>query len=620
MQNFNTVSVGEYIASLLEHIGVKEYFAVPGDFNLLLLDELLKNKRINLIGCCNELNAGYAADGYARAHGVSALVITYSVGGLSVVNAVAGAYAEDLPIIVISGGLNSNTRARGEYVHHSLGELRYDYVRRIFKEITAESVTIEQASEVVGKVTSAVKTALQRRKPVYIEVACNIVAEKVSAPHFASMNHLKEFFTSDVANLALAVEHAALFLNQAKAPVIVGGSRLRGLCKNTQGMVAKNPFNEFVEISKYATAMMPDAKGFLPDSHYSNIGIYWGDASIPSHATRDIIESADVYVFVGPVFTDYSTCGNTTKTDMERTVLVDPHSVKIGNQIYQDVELSQFITELTKRISPNSTSLDNYYKMIGDEKSKIALWGGNFKKQMTQNPSDDVTHCRLLYRLQALILDEETEEAIPVTILAETGDAWFSALKLRLRQTDLFEVQMTYGSIGWSVGATLGYALATAGPLISPNNTEGARDRDVSHQERRLVALIGDGSFQLTAQEVATMVKYFVNPIIILINNHGYTIEEEIHKGSYNKIKNWNYAGLMAVFNQPQLDGEAFGPGCGFTVKTNGELDDALIRAKKHRGGPTLIEVQISPDDCNNELPVWGKCVSKSNARPPMAK
>ena len=118
-------TVGTYLAARLEQIGLRHYFAVPGDYNLVLLDELSKNPRLKMISCCNELNAGYAADGYARATGgAAAVVVTFSVGGLSVLNAIAGAYAEDLPLIAISGGPNTNSEAECELLHHTLGALR----------------------------------------------------------------------------------------------------------------------------------------------------------------------------------------------------------------------------------------------------------------------------------------------------------------------------------------------------------------------------------------------------------------------------------------------------------------------------------------------------------------
>ncbi|KAF9608317.1 hypothetical protein IFM89_017217 [Coptis chinensis] len=97
-------TLGRHLARRLVQIGVTDVFSVPGDFNLTLLDHLIAEPGLNNIGYCNELNAGYAADGYARSRGVGACVVTFTVGGLSVLNAIAGAYSENLPIICIVGG------------------------------------------------------------------------------------------------------------------------------------------------------------------------------------------------------------------------------------------------------------------------------------------------------------------------------------------------------------------------------------------------------------------------------------------------------------------------------------------------------------------------------------
>ena len=140
----------------MKEAGLRHYFAVPGDFNLLLLDEFLKVTGLEMIGCCNELNAGYAADGYARSNGLAALVLTYGVGGLSALNAVTCAYAEDLPIIVIMGGINSDSLGRNQLIHHALGEVRYDYQRRIYAEVTAGAFTIEHEADAPGKIDRAI--------------------------------------------------------------------------------------------------------------------------------------------------------------------------------------------------------------------------------------------------------------------------------------------------------------------------------------------------------------------------------------------------------------------------------------------------------------------------------
>ncbi len=184
------------------------------------------------------------------------------------------------------------------------------------------------------------------------------------------------------------------------------------------------------------------------------------------------------------------------------------------------------------------------------------------------------------------MLDEHT------TVLVETGDSWFNGIKLKLPEGTKFEIQMQYGSIGWSVGATLGYSLATK-------------------DKRRLLTFVGDGSFQLTAQEVSTIIRYELDPIIFLLNNGGYTIEVEIHDGPYNSIQNWDYAGLVDVFNA------GGGNGWSTRVTTEGELQKAIKTALTHKGGPSFIEVMLDRDDCSKELLEWGSRVASNNSRPP---
>ena len=177
------------------------------------------------------------------------------------------------------------------------------------------------------------------------------------------------------------------------------------------------------------------------------------------------------------------------------------------------------------------------------------------------------------------------------TVIAETGDSWFNGMALKLPGGARFEIEMQWGSIGWSVPATFGYAMGAP--------------------SRRVIALIGDGSFQLTAQEVAQMIRQKLPVIIFLINNHGYTIEVEIHDGPYNNIKNWDYAGLIQAFNAED------GHGRGLRATNGAELAEAIKVALANRDGPTLIECVIDRDDCSSDLISWGRLVAIANARPP---
>jgi pyruvate decarboxylase len=561
MADTGKVTVGSYLATRLEQVGIRHYFGIPGDYNLALFDQILLNQNLGFISCCNELNGSYAADGYARAKGLAAMLVTYSVGALSAVNGVAGHYAEDLPVIVISGGPNTHSEPENQILHHSLGEVRYDYVREMFSQVTAAAVIIRHLEDAPRLIDQTIATCLRRRKPVYLEFACNIAALEIPAPK------LYQFWSKPTSNpqtLKEAVDRAAAMLNAAVKPVAVGGVKLRPAG-------ALEAFRQFVEASGYAVAMMPNAKGFFPEEHPNFVGIYWGPVSSPG--TEAIVESADAYLFAGPVLSDYASCGHTIEISAKKLIHVGSDFVQLPDALYQDIVMDEFLSALASRVNRNDTSLATFNRT----RTQVA-------PEAPINREAPIRTRRLFSLIQGM-LDGNT------TLIAETGDSWFNTINLALPQGSNFEIQMQYGSIGWSVGATLGYQLA-----VQPG--------------RRVIACIGDGSFQMTAQELSTMIRYGLKPIIFLMNNGGYTIEVEIHDGPYNVIKNWNYAELVPAFNGPD------GNGWGCRVRTEGEAADAIAKALAHDGA-SVIEVVIDKDDCSRDLLEWGTRVCASNARAP---
>jgi len=554
----NTVTVGGYLAQRLEEIGVRDYFAIPGDFNLALMDEMLKNPRLKMICCCNELNAGYAADGYAREKGVAALVLTFSVGGLSAVNAVAGAFAEDLPVIVVSGGPNVRSLVKNRILHHTLAlpEEADKFVYSIYKEITAHAVVIREVSTAAFRIDEAIRIALSARKPVYIEIACNLAGALISQPNTLS---LKPSRRSDSDSLRNALDHVAAFLNGARQPVLVAGGRLRA----DEGIRA---FTTLASACGYGVAAMPNAKSFFPENSNQFMGIYWGNASSPG--CREVVESSDAYLFAGPVFSDYTTVGFSALIQPARLVEASPERILVEGQVYHGIELSEFLTELTSKLNVNSTSLEAYLRIR--EAAHV--------EEPALSQDIPISTRRLFHHIDTC-LDGAT------TVVAETGDSWFNGMDLHLPDGCRFEIQMQYGSIGWSVGAFLGLAVA------SP--------------QRRVIGLIGDGSFQMTAQEVSTILRYNCSGIIFLMNNGAYTIEVMIHDGPYNTLQNWNYAAMAASMkgNSPILSQ---------TVRTEGELVAAMKKGESFKG-LTFIEVILDRMDCNKSLLGWGTAVADYN-------
>ncbi|KAG2690910.1 hypothetical protein I3843_09G208100 [Carya illinoinensis] len=564
--NSSEATLGGHIARRLVEIGVTDVFTVPGDFNLTLLDHLIAEPGLTNIGCCNELNAGYAADGYARSRGVGACVVTFTVGGLSVLNAIAGAYSENLPVICIVGGPNSNDYGTNRILHHTIGLPDFSQELRCFQTVTCYQAVVNNLEDAHELIDTAISTSLKESKPVYISIGCNLAA----IPHPTFSREPVPFSLapkwSNKMGLEAAVEAAAEFLNKAVKPVLLGGPKLR----------VANACDAFVELADacgYSFAVMPSAKGLVPEDHPHFIGTYWGAVSTAFCA--EIVESADAYLFAGPIFNDYSSVGYSLLLKKEKAIIVQPDRVTVGNgPSFGCVLMKDFLGALAKRLKRNSTSYDNYHRIYVPE--------GHPLKAVPREP----LRVNVLFQHIQKMLSSET------AVIAETGDSWFNCQKLKLPRGCGYEFQMQYGSIGWSVGATLGYAQAVP--------------------EKRVIACIGDGSFQVTAQDVSTMIRCGQRTIIFLINNGGYTIEVEIHDGPYNVIKNWNYTGLIDAIHN--------GEGKCWTAKIH--CEEELIEAIETATGAKkdclcFLEVIVHKDDTSKELLEWGSRVSAANSRPP---
>ncbi|KAG6697707.1 hypothetical protein I3842_09G215000 [Carya illinoinensis] len=564
--NSSEATLGGHIARRLVEIGVTDVFTVPGDFNLTLLDHLIAEPGLTNIGCCNELNAGYAADGYARSRGVGACVVTFTVGGLSVLNAIAGAYSENLPVICIVGGPNSNDYGTNRILHHTIGLPDFSQELRCFQTVTCYQAVVNNLEDAHELIDTAISTSLKESKPVYISIGCNLAA----IPHPTFSREPVPFSLapkwSNKMGLEAAVEAAAEFLNRAVKPVLLGGPKLR----------VANACDAFVELADacgYSFAVMPSAKGLVPEDHPHFIGTYWGAVSTAFCA--EIVESADAYLFAGPIFNDYSSVGYSLLLKKEKAIIVQPDRVTVGNgPSFGCVLMKDFLGALAKRLKRNSTSYDNYHRIYVPE--------GHPLKAVPREP----LRVNVLFQHIQKMLSSET------AVIAETGDSWFNCQKLKLPRGCGYEFQMQYGSIGWSVGATLGYAQAVP--------------------EKRVIACIGDGSFQVTAQDVSTMIRCGQRTIIFLINNGGYTIEVEIHDGPYNVIKNWNYTGLIDAIHN--------GEGKCWTAKIH--CEEELIEAIETATGAKkdclcFLEVIVHKDDTSKELLEWGSRVSAANSRPP---
>ncbi|MFT9095024.1 MAG: thiamine pyrophosphate-binding protein [Gluconobacter cerinus] len=557
-------TVGHYLAERLTQIGLKHHFAVAGDYNLILLDQLIEHGGMKQIYDCNELNCSFAAEGYARANGAAAAIVTFSVGAISAMNGLGGAYAENLPVILISGAPNSNDHGSGRVLHHTIGTTDYNYQMEMVKHVTCAAESITSADNAPEKIDHVIRTALREKKPAYLEIACNVANAPCARP--GPVSSLLAHLTPDTDSLNAALDESAAFVEKASKVVILVGSKLR----------ASDALDETIALADKlgcAVTVMAAAKSFFPETHPGFRGVYWGEVSSPG--VEDVVKSADVVITLAPVWNDYSSVGWRDLVRGERVLEVDPHRVTVAGKTFEGFRLKEFVTALTERVSSKPASLAAGYAPV---------------KLPVADQTKPLTNDEMTRQINELV-DGKT------TLFAETGDSWFNAIRMNLPEGAKVESEMQWGHIGWSVPSMFGNAMG------SP--------------ERQHVLMVGDGSFQLTAQEVAQMVRYELPVIIFLINNYGYVIEIKIHDGPYNYIQNWDYAALINCFNQGVPGEESGKYGLGLHATTGAELAEAIEKAKKNTRGPTLIECKLDRTDCTETLVEWGKFVAAANSRKP---
>jgi indolepyruvate decarboxylase len=547
------ITVAEYLISRLKEIGVDHLFGVPGDFVLGFLNQVMKSD-LKYVGTCNELNAAYAADGYARIRGIGAFASTYGVGELSAINGVAGAFAERVPVVVITGSpptIDFHTRP---LLHHTLGD--YQIPLRIYEKITVASTQLVSAETAPAEIDRVLSACLSHQQPVYISLPSDVVMMKCSRP---SAFLFPTPARSDPNALGEAIKEALEMLDKARKPVVIGDVEL--IRFNLQ-----KEFADFVDKTGFPYVTMMLGKTVLSEHHPQFIGLFEGARS--RDYVRDRVENADCILQLGALMTDFNTGGFTTNLDESKTISANIRSVKIKYHYYANVYLRDFILGLAEKLPRRDPA-------TLDIKSAADACVHRHTKPYQPDAPKPITIKRFFDRMSHFIKSDSI-------VIAETGVSLFSAAEMLMPEGATFIGQTFYGSIGYTVGATLGASMAA--------------------QERSAVLFVGDGSFQVTCQDLSTMIRNHLKPVIFLINNDGYTIERVIVDRPYNDIQPWHYHKLVDVF----------GGGLALDVRTEGELEDALSKAAT-ADSLVFIEIHTGRLDCPESLRSAGRSMAKTN-------
>lgn len=547
----STFTVGDYLLTRLQEMGIKHLFGVPGDYNLQFLDCVIDHSEISWVGCANELNAAYAADGYARCNGAGALLTTFGVGELSAINGVAGSYAEYLPVIHIVGAPATSAQLQGDCVHHSLGDGDFRHFIRMAAEVSAATAQLT-ADNATAEIDRVIEHALQARRPGYLSLAVDVAAIEVQPPvqplnrHQSSSPAARRAFRDAAEQLLAPAERVSLLAD------------FLALRWQQQSALAA-----LREKSAIPCASLLMGKGVLDEQQPGYVGTYAGEASAGQVCEQ--IEQVDVAICVGVRFTDTITAGFTQQFAPERLIDLQPFSASVGGEHFAPLSMADALSELQP-----------LFEHYGQQ------WQPAIAPSAVQpaEPAAVISQQAFWQAMQAFLQPGDL-------ILAEQGTAAFGAAALRLPSQAQLVVQPLWGSIGYTLPAAFG--AQTADP------------------DRRVILIIGDGSAQLTIQELGSMLRDEQRMIIFLLNNEGYTVERAIHGATqrYNDIAQWNWTALPHALS---LQGQAQ----SWRISETVQLDEVMARLSAPQW-LSLVEVVMQKEDLPPLLRKVTACLNQRN-------
>ena len=548
-ESVTSLSIGQYLIRRLSDYGIRHVFGLPGDY-VLSFYSMLEHSPLDLVNCTREDCAGFAADAYARVNGMGAVCVTYGVGALSLANSIAGAYAEKSPVVLISGAPGLGERVNDPLLHHRVREWRTQL--DVFEKICAASREIVDPATAFRDIDFLLDTAHRQKRPVYLELPRDIVG--VVPDQIRPYSHAEP--RSDPDALAEAVKEAMARIGAAKKPVIIAGIELHRFGLQADALA-------LAEVSGIPIAATMLAKSVVSEVHPLYIGLYEG--AMGRSDVTEFVEESDCVILLGTILTDIDLGIFTAKLDAANSIFASCDKLRISHHHFDHVLLADFIRALVaakprgaqRQLPPGPAAARGPYVL---------------------QPDAPITTRRLVRRLDES-LDDRT------IVIADVGDALFASSELVIRGQTEYIAPAYYTSMGFAVPAALGAQMA--------------------RPELKVVALVGDGAFQMTGMELSTIVRRGLPVTVIVLDNKGYGTERLLLEGSFNDINPWQY----------QLLPQVLGGGTGWEVRTEGEFDVAIARALTDTTGMNIIRVHIGLEDRSTTLDRLAAGLAKKVAR-----
>ena len=525
------MNTAEYLVKKLEELGINDFFGVPGDYNFNILYAIENNPNTNWVGCTNELNAGYAADGYARERGFGALVTTYGVGELSAINAIAGSYAENVPVIHIVGVPTSKNISDKKRIHHNFQEVQPYTYAEMFKNVTETTAFLNRDNAKI-EIDRVLKSFVKERKPVYVAVPMDVAKLEISD------KNIDYAWTSDPETLNRVVNIILEKIEKSKKPVILGDTLVKRFD-------SKIEFKEFVEKSGIPATNFLMGTNLLNSDLKNNLGTYF--SKFRNSQAQKYLEQTDCLIAVGPIYSDLNSFGFNLPYKINSHIAIYGTHTYIEGIKYENIKMADVLEALSQGIKTKDFIIEK--TPVGYEKSN--------------EPTGKLTSDYIYPRLQEFLKENDI-------LVAETGVIPQGVAQMKFPNNSELVTQTLWGSIGWATPATMGINIA------SPN--------------KRVILFTGEGAHQLTAMEIGTMLRQNIKPIIIVLNNKGYSIERLLSDNmndKFNDVMQMNYSKFARVF-----EGDIWAT----KVETQDDFDKAL-RVTQIMNKLCYIEICVEPDD-----------------------
>ncbi len=547
------MNLTEYLFTRIRELGVEHTFGIPGDF-VLPVYAVQEEFGMPTVVCAHEPGVGFAADGYARFRGLGVAIVTYGPGALNMLNPIACAYAEQSPVLVVSGGPEVALRRPELHLHHVIKT--FDSQLKIFREVTVDAAILDDAESAPGVIDRVIARVVRSKRPGYLEIPRDRVRAAVPKPR-GRLVVTEEATAARAGALAEAAAEIKAMIAAATQPVLYVGVGVRRHAL-TDAMVT------LAERLRLPVVTDLLGKASFPESHPQFAGIYMSALGDPS--VRDLLDGSDCVLGVGVLATDLGTGFWTQPIAHDSRIMISADRTEVRHHVYEDVSIVGMVQALLSDLAPSDRPAPRFGGETSEWPAAEILPGPGNESTLDLPILSDVGPARKperVIRVADLIAQLGRLDQSRFSFVADVGDSWFIGLELR---TDVFVAAGYYSSMGFALPAALGAGLAEPG--------------------RRPFVLVGDGAFQMTGTELSTLVDQGVRPIVLLINNGGYGMLEAVDgPRKYYERRHWDYQAFAR-----SLGAEAE------RARTREELASALDRAQAARGA-YVIEAMTARDD-----------------------